>query len=900
VDIGTSNNFTVNTLPLDDFKVEAVGGGDISTQTAWLPFAIRITAQDAGANTVTTFYGTVEISSNGDLSLGGGTTAAFSNGVLAFQSVAFSAGGIYTITATKIGSAEAGVSNIFTVNNPVPTATSISPNIVMYGGASFTMTINGTDFVPTSVVRFNGSDRPTTFVSSTQLTAGIPGSDMTVMGSYPITVFNPTPAGGTSNAQTFTVGVASKLAFGQQPSNTAAGSTISPAVTVQIQDANGNVVTDDNWTRVTVAIGTNPSSGTLSGAVTVYAVNGVATFRGLGIDREGSGYTLTASSIGLTSATSSAFHVTTGLAVKLVFTTSPGLATAGMAFGTQPVVIVQDAGGNVVTSSTASISLAIGTNPSDGALSGVVTVSAVNGVATFRGLGIDREGSGYTLTASSSGLIGATSSAFHVTTGSATIEASTYFAQVAIGKGYTTTFTFLNTGGEATSGTMTLTGDDGAPLVATLAPPDQPGIIASSFVLNIPSGGAQSITASGMSPGEGTKTGWAQVVSTGGSLGGVATYQFVNGNALTTVVGVLSASATNSATVPIDDDLTLGAESHGTAYAVANPGNENINIRLFLMNPDGSISKVIDPPALNPLGPGRHVASFIWQDLNEANLQFNGSVVLSAQEGQRFSVVGLVMNQGLYTAIPTVPPQSGATTWTANLFAQVAVGGGYTTTFTFLNTGAQAAFGNMTLLGDDGIRLNATLALPGQPGAIDSTFQFLIPPGGTQLITASGLSPGEGTKTGWAQVVSYGGSLEGVATFEFMNGNALTTVVGVLSASATDSATFPIDDDLTLGAESRSTAYAVANPGNANINIRPVLINPDGSIARTLTPITLTPGSHIAGFLWQALGDSNMKFRGSVVLIADPGKLFSVVALMMNQGLYTAIPVIPGKAPIIN
>jgi hypothetical protein len=258
------------------------------------------------------------------------------------------------------------------------------------------------------------------------------------------------------------------------------------------------------------------------------------------------------------------------------------------------------------------------------------------------------------------------------------------------------------------------------------------------------------------------------------------------------------------------------------------------------------------------------------------------------------------MNQGLYTAIPTVPPQSGATTWTANLFAQVAVGGGYTTTFTFLNTGAQAAFGNMTLLGDDGIRLNATLALPGQPGAIDSTFQFLIPPGGTQLITASGLSPGEGTKTGWAQVVSYGGSLEGVATFEFMNGNALTTVVGVLSASATDSATFPIDDDLTLGAESRSTAYAVANPGNANINIRPVLINPDGSIARTLTPITLTPGSHIAGFLWQALGDSNMKFRGSVVLIADPGKLFSVVALMMNQGLYTAIPVIPGKAPIIN
>jgi hypothetical protein len=206
----------------------------------------------------------------------------------------------------------------------------------------------------------------------------------------------------------------------------------------------------------------------------------------------------------------------------------------------------------------------------------------------------------------------------------------------------------------------------------------------------------------------------------------------------------------------------------------------------------------------------------------------------------------------------------------------------------------------MTLLGDDGTPLNATLALPNQAAMIASAFQFQIPPGGTQSITASGVSSGEGTKTGWAQVVSSGGSLGGVATFQFMNGNALTTIVGVPSASATNSATFPIDDDLTLGAQSRSTGYAVANPGNENINIRPVLIYPDGSIATTLAPFILTPGSHIARFLWQELGESNLKFRGSVVLIADGGKSFSVVALMMNQGLYTAIPVIPGKASIIN
>jgi hypothetical protein len=225
IDIETSNNFTINTLPLDDFKVEAVGGGDISPQTAWIPFAIRITAQDANGNTVTSFNGTVEISSTGDLSLGSGTTAAFLNGVLASHSVALSTGGRYTITATKTRGAEAGMTNSFTVNNPVPTATSISPDIGIYGGAPFTMTINGTNFVSTSVVRFNGFNRPTTFVSSTQLTASIPASDMTVTGSFPITVFNPTPEGGTSNAQTFTINNPLPSLTSISPSTATAGGT---------------------------------------------------------------------------------------------------------------------------------------------------------------------------------------------------------------------------------------------------------------------------------------------------------------------------------------------------------------------------------------------------------------------------------------------------------------------------------------------------------------------------------------------------------------------------------------------------------------------------------------------------------------------------------------------------
>ncbi len=96
----------------------------------------------------------------------------------------------------------------FTVNaasNPVPTTTSLSPSSTAAGGPAFTLTVNGTNFVATSVVRWNGSNRTTTYVSATQLTAAISASDIASQGTRTVTVFNPTPGGGTSGGRTFTI-----------------------------------------------------------------------------------------------------------------------------------------------------------------------------------------------------------------------------------------------------------------------------------------------------------------------------------------------------------------------------------------------------------------------------------------------------------------------------------------------------------------------------------------------------------------------------------------------------------------------------------------------------------------------------------------------------------------------
>ncbi|MCI0389223.1 MAG: PKD domain-containing protein [Acidobacteria bacterium] len=83
------------------------------------------------------------------------------------------------------------------------TLTSISPHTVTAGSPAFTLTVDGADFVVSSVVRWNGNDRQTTFFSSTQLRALIPATDLATTGTASVTAFN--PGGGVSNTLTITI-----------------------------------------------------------------------------------------------------------------------------------------------------------------------------------------------------------------------------------------------------------------------------------------------------------------------------------------------------------------------------------------------------------------------------------------------------------------------------------------------------------------------------------------------------------------------------------------------------------------------------------------------------------------------------------------------------------------------
>jgi trimeric autotransporter adhesin len=93
----------------------------------------------------------------------------------------------------------------FTVNNSVPTITSLAPSNTAAGGPAFSLAVTGSNFVANSAVNWNGSGRQTTFVSSTQLTAAITAADIAVGGTASVTVVNPSPGGGPSSSLTFKI-----------------------------------------------------------------------------------------------------------------------------------------------------------------------------------------------------------------------------------------------------------------------------------------------------------------------------------------------------------------------------------------------------------------------------------------------------------------------------------------------------------------------------------------------------------------------------------------------------------------------------------------------------------------------------------------------------------------------
>lgn len=205
------------------------------------------------------------------------------------------------------------------------------------------------------------------------------------------------------------------LAFVQQPTNTAVNAVMAPSVKVGVIDTEGKPDLYSPYASVTLAIGTNPTGGTLSGGGPFAFAQGVATFPALKISKGGTGYTLVASSTpsGL-SATSNPFNITTGAATKLVFTVQPTSVVSGHVVSPTVQVSVEDASSNVVPTGSFSVTLKK-TACTTAIPVGGGPITTVNGVASFPNLSLSTVATGVVLQATATGVTSANSSAFNVT-----------------------------------------------------------------------------------------------------------------------------------------------------------------------------------------------------------------------------------------------------------------------------------------------------------------------------------------------------------------------------------------------------------------------------------------------------------------------------------------------------
>lgn len=139
--------------------------------------------------------------------------------------------------------------------NPTPMITFITPSRTLVGSEGFTLTVNGTNFVATSMVNFGGMEVASTFVSSTELQAAIPAAALASTGTPTVTVSNPAPGGGASNAANFTIGTNPVAAITNLvPPSIAAGGSAFTLVVFGSNLVGGSVVEWNGSARPTTVI----------------------------------------------------------------------------------------------------------------------------------------------------------------------------------------------------------------------------------------------------------------------------------------------------------------------------------------------------------------------------------------------------------------------------------------------------------------------------------------------------------------------------------------------------------------------------------------------------------------------------------------------------------------------
>jgi hypothetical protein len=381
----------------------AVVKADTSTVTAALisgPVGSSISnATKAAVAGVATFVGTAINATSGNYSI------IFTDG---------------TLTSATTTAQTAVAAKLVIVTQPSATAAAgaalATQPVVDVDDSSGTVITSDTTTVTATLTSGSGTVSHATAVAVAGVATFVGLALDTPTGPYTLTFTDGPLTVAVSTTITVGAGAASQLVITVEPSLTVtSGAAFAIQPVVKVADAGGNAIIGNSSTvtaTVTAAAGT-----VANGTATVSATTGLATFVGLAINELDGPYTLTFTDVGLTNAISTSIAVSTGVATQLVITTQPSATDAsGAALAQQPVVKIEDAAGNVVTSDVSTVTAKI---TAGGVAVTPATKVAVAGVANFSGLALSALAGPYTLTFSDGALTAATSTSVAVTVGAA-------------------------------------------------------------------------------------------------------------------------------------------------------------------------------------------------------------------------------------------------------------------------------------------------------------------------------------------------------------------------------------------------------------------------------------------------------------------------------------------------
>jgi hypothetical protein len=522
-------------------------------------FGATVTAQDIGGATQTGFNGTVTLALGNNPSsdaLSGTLTATAVNGVATFSGLSLTklATGV-TLTASA-AAATGATSGAFDVL-PGAAAKLVftgQPVNAIIGASIGTLTVAARDAADNVVTSFTGavslaiaSNLGGSTLSGTTTANAVAGvatfSDISLNlpgAGYTLGASATGLASATSNGFQITTGPAQLIGLSSGGGQTGpAGAALAP-ITMIVTDASGNA---KSGVLVTFAVATG--GGSVSPASATTNASGLASTTWT-LGATAGVQTMTASSAGLTGSPYTISATASGAVNHWVITTQPAAATVAGVAMSSVVATLKDAANVTVASYNGTASIAIGANPGTSTLSGTATVGAVNGVATFSGLSLNKIGTGYTLVASGVSATTATTTTFNITAAAAAI--------LSIQSGN------LQTGTPSTLLAL--------PLVALVTDALGNPVNGTSVTFAIATGGGSLGTASGATNAAGTRSSTWTLGAAAGSQTVTITSTGLSGSPLTATANLGGGPVASSVVAPRTFTITaLGATTTIVAQA---------------------------------------------------------------------------------------------------------------------------------------------------------------------------------------------------------------------------------------------------------------------------------------------------------------------------------------------